>query len=613
MKTTVGNILFNEALPRPLRDYKRQVTGRNLGKILTELADKYPEKYPDAVFDIKKLGDRVAYTTAHSVRLKDFYAPPEKKKIIEDARKKLSASTKLTKDPKKLEKEFAQIMATSKTKLENAVISQGIKNKSGLAEMVLSKSRGSPDQLNSIVGAQMAVQDAQNRVITVPILNSFSEGLDPAEYWASSYGTRKGVLSTKVSTAEGGYFGKRLAAPVHRLVISVQDCKTSNGIIEGVDGDVVDTFLAKQAGPYAKDTLISKELLSDLKKRGISNILVRSPLTCEAEEGLCAMCRGIIETGRTAPIGQNVGINSALTISEPVAQGALNVKHKGGALEEKHLVDIDLNVLKRLVDVPKQFPDVAILSEETGRISRIKPAPQGGKLVYVGDEEHYVSQRRKLLVKVGDLVKKGQELSDGIVNPAEVVRLRGIGPARVFFTKYYKDLYKQAYGKDIHQKHFETFARGMINFVEMKDAEESEEILPGDKVTIQKLNKVYKPKNKQLLPPNQAKGKWLAKPYLHYTVGNEVDEDLIADLKKIGINEIEVTPNQPAFDPVMLRLDAIPAADPDWMRRLGGERLRQTLLTAVSKGQKSDIHGTSYIPGLAFGEEFGQVREQGKY
>lgn len=613
MQTTVGNILFNQSLPKPMRDYKRQITGRNIGEILTELADKYPEKYPNAVFEIKKLGDNTAYRTAHSVRLKDFEPPPEKKKILEGVTRDLSVALSTAKTPAEAERAFAVVMGTSKTKLEKAVVSQGIKNNSGLAEMVLAKSRGSPDQLNSIVGAQMAVQDAKNRVIQVPILNSFSEGLDPAEYWASSYGTRKGVLSTKVSTAEGGYFGKRLAAPVHRLIISMHDCKTDNGILEELDGDIVDTYLAKGVGPYSKNTLITREVLDLLKKRGVDRVLVRSPLTCEAEDGLCSLCRGTIETGRLAPIGQNVGINSALTISEPVAQGALNVKHKGGALEEKHLIDVDLNVLKRLVDVPKQFPEVSVLSEVAGKVTKISSAPQGGYFVTVNTTDHYVAQKRRILVKEGDTVSKGAQLSDGIINPAEVVRLRGIGPARVFFTKYYKDMYKQAYGKDIHQKHFETFARGMINYVEMEDIEESEELLPGDKVTVQKINKVFKPKRVSRVPLSEAEGKWLAKPYLHYIVGNEVTKEVIEDLKKISITEVEVTPDKPAFNPIMLRLDAVSAADPDWMRRLGGERLRTSLLTAVSKGEESDIHGSSYIPGLAFGQEFGTVNPEGKY
>jgi DNA-directed RNA polymerase subunit beta' len=613
MRTTIGNILFNEALPKPLRDYKRQITGRNIGDLLTNLADKYPEEYSDTIFTLKKLGDNTSYSTAHSVKLDDFAPPPEKKKIMEDTFKQLSRIPNTAKTPEQAENQFARIMGTNKTKLEKAVISRGIKNKSGLAEMVLAKSRGSPDQLNSIVGSPMAVQDANNKTITVPILNSYSEGLDPAEYWAASYGTRKGVLSTKVSTAEGGYFGKRLAAPVHRLIVSTNDCGTKNGIVEEPDGDILDTFLAKNIGPYKRNDLVSRGMIDVLKKKNIRHVLIRSPLTCEADEGLCAKCRGIIETGKEAKIGQNVGINSALTISEPVAQGALNVKHKGGALEEKHLINIDLETMKRLVDVPKNFPDASILSEETGAVTNIRTAPQGGHFIYVNEEEHYVPQKRKILVKKGDRVKAGDQLSDGIINPSEVVRLKGMGPARVWFTKYYKDMYKQAYGANLHQKHFETFARGMLNYVHVKDAENSDEILPGDKITIQKANKVFKPKKSRKAKPSSAIGSWLAKPYLHYPVGSKVDKDLVADLKKIGINEIEVTDSEPAFEPVMLALNALPAADPDWMRRLGGERLRKSILDAVSKGEKSDIHGASYIPGLVYGAEFGEVREKGKY
>lgn len=613
MKTTVGNIIFNEALPVSMRDYKRIVTGFNIGSILTDLARNHPKKYPDAVFDIKKLGDMTSYTTAHSVALKDFEAPPEKKAIMTRTMRELASARATSKSDAEYEHKFAQIAAKNKTALEKAVVKSGIKNKSGLAEMVLAKSRGSPDQLNSIVGTPMAVQDSQNRTITVPILNSYSEGLDTSEYWAASYGTRKGVLSTKIATAEGGYFGKRLAAPVQRLIITKDDCGTDNGIIEAISGDILDTFLAKDFLPYKRNDLITTDMVDNLKKKGVSSVLVRSPLTCEADEGICGKCRGIIETGGQPKIGSNVGVNSALTISEPVAQGAMNVKHKGGALEERHLVNVDLGTMKQLVDIPKMFPDSAVLSEIKGIVTEISKAPQGGWNLFVGDEEHYVPQKRTIKVKKGDSVKKGQVLTDGIINPSEVVRLRGMGPARIFFTKYYKEMYSKAYGKNIHQKHFETFARGVLNYVTVEDSEDSEDILPGDKITIQKANKMFKPKKVEKSAPKNAIGKWLAKPYLHYTIGAEVDEDLVADLNKMNIKEIQVTPVQPAFNPVMLRLNAVADADSDWMRRLGGERLRASLLKAVQKGEESDIHGTSFIPGLAYGSEFGEVSEEGKY
>lgn len=613
MKTTVGNIIFNETLPKPLRDYKRVVTGFNIGSILTDLARKYPKKYPEAVFDIKKLGDLTSYNTAHSVSLKDFEAPPEKKKIMEETMRELQKARITSKTGTEYEKKFAQIASKKKTELEKAVVAQGIKSESGLAEMVLARSRGSADQLNSIVGTPMAVQDSQNRTITVPILNSYSEGLDTSEYWAASYGTRKGVLSTKVATAEGGYFGKRLAAPVQRLIITRDDCGTKNGIIEKIDGDILDTFLAKSSGPYERNDLITTDVVDNLRKKNVSSVLVRSPLTCEAEEGICGKCRGIIETGKQPRIGSNVGVNSALTISEPVAQGAMNVKHKGGALEEKSLINVDLSTMKQLVDIPKMFPDAAVLSEIKGTVKSITKAPQGGWNLVVGDEEHYIPQKRELRVEAGDTVKKGQILTDGIVNPAEVVRLKGMGPARIFFTKYYKKMYKEAYGKDIHQKHFETFARGILNYVTVEDSEDSEDILPGDKITVQKANRVFRPKKIEKMSPAKALGKWLAKPYLHYTVGAEIDEDMIADLNEIKIRQIEVTPVQPSFNPVMLRLNAVADADSDWMRRLGGERLRASLIKAVQKGESSDIHGTSFLPGLAYGAEFGEQTEEGKY
>ena len=117
--------------------------------------------------------------------------------------------------------------------------------------------------------------------------------------------------------------------------------------------------------------------------------------------------------------------------------------------------------------------------------------------------------------------------------------------------------------------------------------------MPGDRITIQKANKLFKPKRKQTLSLDQALGKWLVKPYLHYVVGSEVTKEMIKDLKLMGINNIEISPNEPAFRPAIVQLNTIAMTDRDWMRRLGGERLRQTLGNAVSFGQKSSLHGTS--------------------
>jgi len=605
--------MFNDYLPAPLRDYSRIVSKKNITTILTDLADKYPEHYASSVHDIKGLGDTVAYKTGHSVSLNDFKPPPEKKAIMKKTEEKLRKATATAKTPEEFESAFGKIMNDSKNELMDAVLKDGAKKNSGLAEMIFSGSRGSPGQLNSIVGSPMAVSDSQNRIIPVPIINSFAEGLDPAEYWAASYGTRKGVISTKVATAEGGYFGKRLAVPVNRIIITIYDCETKNGIREETDGDILDTYLAKAAGPYKRNTLVTREVLDVLNKKDIKGVLIRSPITCEADEGLCSLCRGVIETGKLPSIGTNVGVASAMTIAEPVAQGAMDVKHKGGALEDKHLVNLDLNTLKRLVDIPKTFPQSAVVSEEDGIITKIQKAPQGGILIWVGETEHIAMRGRKPIVKVGDKVVKGDPLSDGIINPSDIVRLKGIGPGRVHFTKYFKNMYQKVLGSNLHQKHFETFARGLINYVKVEDAKDSDEILPGDYIPIGKANKIYKDDNSKMLSPKAAKGMWLTKPRLHYTVGAEVTDAAIKDFEEEDIKKIEVSESEPAFEPQMIRLDAVGGLDKDWMHRLGGERLKTSLLKAVRGGQKSNIHGTSYIPGLAYGKEFGETLEKGKY
>jgi len=613
MKTTVGAILFNNALPAPLRDYDRVVSKNNISTILTDLADKYPEHYASSVHTIKALGDKVAYKTGHSVSLNDFRPPPAKKEIMKKVQKRLASAMASAKTASEFNSSFGKIMTEGKNELIEAVLKDGAKKKSGLAEMIFSGSRGDKGQLNSIVGSPMAVSDSQNNVIPVPIVNSFAQGLDPAEYWAASYGTRKGVISTKVATAEGGYFGKRLAVPVNRIIVTEHDCGTKNGIREEIDGDILDTYLAKAVGLYKSSTLVTRELLGVLKRKNIKNVLIRSPISCEAEEGICALCRGIIETGKLPGIGTNVGVASAMTIAEPVAQGAMDVKHKGGALEDKHLLNIDMNTLKRLVDIPKTFPQSAVMAEESGKVAKIEKAPQGGTFIWVGETQHIALRGRKPIVKVGDKVTKGDPLSDGVINPSDIVRLKGIGPGRVFFTKYFKDMYKKVLGKNLHQKHFETFSRGLINYVKVEDSRDSDEILPGDFIPISKANKIYKDEKSITLSPKDAKNKWLTKPYLHYTVGAEVTEAMIRDFKEENISKIEVSDYQPAFEPQMIRLDAVGGLDPDWMHRLGGERLKTSLLKAVRGGQKSHIHGSSFIPGLAYGKEFGETREKGKY
>lgn len=611
MKTTVGKILFNDALPRDLQDYALEVSGRNIEEILTKLADRYPDRFPSSVHKIKRLGNDTSFFTAHSVKLADFAPPPKKKAIVEETQRKLAALNRPGKTSLQLKNQMIGVLVDQKAKLEKEVISHGVKTKSGLTEMILSRSRGKPAQLNSMVGAPVLYEDAQNKPIMVPVFNSFGTGLEPVEYWASSYGTRKGVLAEKLATAEGGDFGKRITAPVLNMVISKTDCGTFNGVPEEADRDVLDRYLARDVGGYKRNSLITKEMLSELQRKNIRKIVVRSPLTCASKQGVCGKCYGLDVRGSRPPIGQNVGAIAAQTIAEPVSQGALSTKHGGGAVGKAKTADF--GTITSIVDIPKKFVNKAVLAEESGTV-RVVKSPIAGYDVYVGDEKHSIKPGVELLVKTGQKVEKGDKLSEGIVNPADVVRLKGLGAGRKHLSKDMQRMVQEAYGADIHKRHYDVFARGILNTVQIDDPEDSDEVLPNDIVDHQFAANAFKPRNvAKVAVNNNAIGKWLAKPYIHYAIGDPITRETIADLKEFGLTQIEVTGHKPNFTPIMKRVLDLPSVNRDWIARLSSKGLKKHLLDAVTRGDISDMHGLHYIPALAMAEEFGQTGPHGEY
>jgi len=616
MKTTIGLVLFNDALPKPMRDYSRQIDGRNISPILTDLAKNYPGAYAHSVHTIKKLGDTTSFESGHTVTLKDLEPPPDKKEILRNVRSKISA---ILKNSKKGEEEnnFVKILTNAQETMTKSVMESGIKKGSGLIEMVVTKSRGNPVQANSIVGSPMIFTDFENKPIPVPIENSYADGMDSGEYWAASYGTRRGVLASKIATQAGGAFGKKLTSPMTGVIITEKDCGTTNGIMKSIDQDSIQNllgaYLARQEGQFGRNIKITASVLSNLRKRNIIKIMVRSPMTCESDDGVCAMCRGEIETMKLPEIGRNIGVTSSTTIAEPVAQGALNVKHvaSSGAQRSKQA---DLSTLSLMTDVPKRFVGSSVLAEKEGTITSIVIAPQGGHYIYIDEgEEHYAPKDAEVLVKKNQKVYKGQKLCSGLTNPKELVRLRGVGEGRKYWASKFKELMQDAYGANINDRHFETVARGILNNAEVYgDKINLDEHLPGDIVSYSSLSKSWKPKS-QLIDLINAIGKYLTKPVLHHMVGTKIDSKVIEDFKEAKISKIDVTDEEPPFQPIMRRVDDVAMHDPDWLARLGSKHLKEGISEAVSRGERSNIHGTNFIPGVVFAEEFGETGKRGEY
>lgn len=614
MQTTVGEILINEALPKAMRDYNRTITGHNIGPILTELASKHPHAYANAVQKIKKIGDLASYESAHSVTLNDFKPDPVRNKVLREIETKAKQAAAKEKDPKKKIEAIVNVYDTMRPKLQDAVFEAGVKKGYGLHEMIIAKSRGNKNQLNNIVGAKTIIRDSLGKPIMTPINHSFSEGLDSHEYWADSYGTRKGVLATKIATAEGGYLGKRLSTPLMDMIVTEKDCLTRNGIIKNIDAPhLTDRFLAESAGNYSRGDVVTHTMLAKLQEKGIKTIKVRSPLTCEASKGVCARCFGLTYSGKLPAVGHPVGLQAAQTIAEPIAQSALSEKHSGGVSAKKEL-PVDFKVVKSFTEVPKNFPHGARLAEVSGKVSKIEKAPQGGSFVYVEDTKHYTPPDRDLVVKVGDDIDAGDALTDGWANPAEVVRLKGAGAGRKYFADTYEKINNVAYGTNSDSRHYEIYGRALVNHAVAEDIDEDNSVLPGDVVDLDYISKqVPDSINTKELTLQEARGKYFSNSVLHYMKGDLVDSKAISELSSAGISKIKVYTERPPITPIMQRISEVAASNPDWMARLSGEGLKRSLLKSVTKGERTNIHGYHPIPAIAMGTEFGNTGEHGEY
>jgi DNA-directed RNA polymerase subunit beta' len=440
----------------------------------------------------------------------------------------------------------------------------------------------------------------------MPLLRGYGRGLDPAEYWAGAYGSRRGVIGTKMITMHAGFAGKQLIQAAHRGVVTEDDCKTSRGIpVRANDPDNVGTVLSVDAGPFKAGQIIDARVMQQL---GDVDILVRSPLTCEAGGGVCAHCVGIRESGALPSIGDNVGVAAAQALAERLSQSSLGSKHIAGRMQKGHDEEAltGFKLINQLMQVPKAFQGGAAVATIDGSIKEIKDAPQGGKYIVIGDVEHYVPQGQTVSVKAGARVEEGDILSSGLPNPADLVRHRGIGAGRAAFVDEFRKAFMTS-GLTANRRNIELVTRGLINHIEVNDADGIDGGLPGDIMEYNAVERSYTPRHgAQDLSVKDASGKYLEQPYLHYSIGTRITPSVVKTLNKYGINQVSVHNDQPSFTPHMLRAMDISRHDPNWQTRLGGWYLESSLLDALHSDVPSAEHDTSFIPAVAKGTEFGK-------
>ena len=614
LRTSLGQLLVNEALPEELRDYNRTLDKKNLTGLLSTLAQNHPEKYRDVSFALNRIGQQAAYSTGgHSFGLRHIRTSPVARKAREALQQELRAiddDDSLSDDARE-EKIIRTVGKLSKTFADD-IYKESLDEDNPLALQILSGARGNKTNLASLRGGDLLYTDHRDRVMPIPVLRSYSQGLSPAEYWAGAYGARKGVVDTKLAIADAGYLGKQLSQMSHRAVVTDLDGDGEPDTLRGYpvdseDADNEGALLAAPAGKYPRNTILTPKILADLRGRGVKRLLVRSPITGGTPEGgVYARDAGVREFGRLPQVGEQLGLAAAQSLAEPLAQGSLSSKHSGGvASSTANQAVSGFKLVDQLVQVPKTFKGGAAHATLDGTVGAIADAPAGGKFVTINGQQHYVAGGFGVKVKPGDKVEAGDVISEGVPNPAVIVQHKGIGEGRRYFIDAFRNAYRDA-GIKSHRRNIELLARSLVNHVRLTD--EVGDYAPDDVVPYNALESSYQPRAGAVTgDPRAAVGKYLERPYLHYSIGTKIKPSMLRDFQDFGITSVAAHADPPPFEAEMVRGMQNLQHDPDWQTRMFGSGLKGTLLQGVARGGHSDERGTSFVPGLAKGINFGRV------
>lgn len=609
LNTTVGQLLIQEALPADLRRYGATLDKKGIENLLRDLIDRHPDKYREVVHKLMQTARESAYLSGGNTfglrHLRPAQATQQARGRIAFGLQRILADPDLA--PAERQRQIDALMDTEGKPLTDAIYQESLSEKNPIALQVLSGSRGNPTNLRSLRGFDVAYEDHHGNRIGLPILHSYSEGLSPAEYFAGSYGARKGVIDTKMATADAGYFNKQLIQAAHRLLVSGIDSdapQEGRGLpIDTNDEDNAGALLAQAVGGFPRNTVLTPKILRQLQDAGHDQILVRSPMVGGAPDGgVYARDVGVRERGRLAPLGDYVGIAAGQALSEKLTQGSLGSKHGGGVAGAGPQ---GFDLVNQLAQVPEHFPGGATHAQQDGTVQQVRAAPQGGQFVTINNEDHYIDPSRKPLVKSGDVVEAGDVLSNGLPNPGEIVRHKGIGEGRRYFMSAFRKAYKQS-GMSIDRRNIELATRGLIDHIRLTDL--WGDYAPDDVIQYHTLESNWTPRpGTTISAPSHSVGKYLEVPTLHYTIGTKIRPSMLPQFQKFNIGNVQVHPDPPPFEPEMLRAAASISTDPDPFTRMLGSGQKGNLLDAVHRGDVSDTGSTSFVPALIAGQPFGRV------
>ena len=549
--TTVGKLLFNEILPdgfqyineptkanyegfTPMthflkrgsnipeeikkKEINKPFAKGDLKKIIAQVFKRYKTTETSIYLDkLKNLGFKYSTLSGISISIADVVKSEHKNEIIDKSQKVVDTINKqyrrgLITDRERYEK-VCEVWNNTTSEVEKE-LKQKVQTLTDnpIMMMVNSGARGSIGQYNQMAGMRGLLAKPNGDAVEIPVTSSFVDGLSVSEYFISTHGTRKGNADTALKTADSGYLTRRLVDVVQDVIVREEDCGTIQGVVvkafvDESDGTVIESLHERITGRYTnkkvvdpetkqliidKNELITEPIADKIDKAGITEVEIRTALTCKTENGVCKHCYGInLATGNIAEIGEAVGIMAAQSIGEPGTQLTMRTFHNGGVASGADITQ-GLPRVQELFEArnPKAKSTIA---EIDGKITKIDEVNGKYKIAITNDvetREHTTNYGVKLCVELGQNVKAGDKLNVGSVNPKELLAVTDPITAQNYILSEVQKVYKSQ-GVDVSDKHIEILARRMIARIKIVDGGETE-LVDGKLVSMHEFTRINK-------------------------------------------------------------------------------------------------------------------------
>ena len=522
-ESTVGRFIFNENIPQDLGFVNREedpfgleidylVDKKALGKIIDKCFRRHGNTITAEVLDhIKSLGFKYSTIGGITVAVADMKIPATKQALIKDAEVQVEKYEKVFRRGLISDEERYEKVIDTWTKTTEKVTDElmnGLERMNNIYIMAHSGARGSKNQIRQLAGMRGLMANASGKTVEIPVKSNFREGLSVMEYFTSSHGARKGLADTALRTADSGYLTRRLVDVSQDVIVRDYDCgtketteifaiKDGNEAIEDLYDRIVgrytrDAILHPETGEVLveADTMIQEDDAEAIINAGIEKVNIRTVLNCKTHHGVCSKCYGRnLATGKEVNIGEAVGIIAAQSIGEPGTQLTMRTFHTGGVAGGD--ITQGLPRVEELFEARKP-KGLAIISEITGRVEIDETGKRKEVIVVPKEGEREVYQipyGSRVRVKQGQLVEAGDPLTQGSINPHDIVRVKGIGGVQEYIVKEVQRVYRLQ-GVDINDKHIEVIVRQMLSKVKVEDPGDTD-LLPGgyeDVLTFQECN-----------------------------------------------------------------------------------------------------------------------------